>query len=199
MFILSIWIFIGFVGFSLPILICYLISRYKPEKNIIIAEKTYEFATLLRRFFAFFIDNIIINCICGFILYFLIFFMYQDFIKEFFKDIVPIYYYPPKYFFIRFFIIHSIYFLSLCIVEFLYKFLAEGRWGKTLGKLALGIVVISKENGSLCKYKKAFIRNILRVVDSFFFYLVGVIVIAFNKNWQRLGDILAKTLVVKSE
>ena len=67
--------------------------------------------------------------------------------------------------------------------------------GGTIGKLALGLRVV-KEDGSKLDWGASLIRNILRVVDGFFFYLVGAIIVWTSKKKQRLGDMVAHTLVV---
>jgi uncharacterized RDD family membrane protein YckC len=45
---------------------------------------------------------------------------------------------------------------------------------------------------------QAFKRNILRVIDGFFAYLIGAILIWRSDKQQRLGDTIAKTVVVKA-
>lgn len=40
--------------------------------------------------------------------------------------------------------------------------------------------------------------NILRIVDSFFFYLIGAILIWSSDKKQRLGDMAVHTVVVDS-
>ena len=73
----------------------------------------------------------------------------------------------------------------------------EGTSGQTIGKKLTHIKVI-KEDGSRCDFGSALIRNILRIVDHLpFLYLLGIILIAATEKKQRLGDILAKTIVVK--
>jgi uncharacterized RDD family membrane protein YckC len=47
-------------------------------------------------------------------------------------------------------------------------------------------------------WQASIIRNLLRIVDGFFFYLVGAIVVWVSKGRQRLGDMAAHTLVVKT-
>ena len=42
-------------------------------------------------------------------------------------------------------------------------------------------------------------RNLLTFVDGFFNFLVGVLLVALTENWQRLGDLAARTLVVADE
>lgn len=73
----------------------------------------------------------------------------------------------------------------------------EARTGKTLGKHLLGLVVVS-EDGSQIGTKTSAIRNLLRVVDAFpTLYLVGFLPMYNNTKQQRLGDIIAATVVVK--
>ena len=67
--------------------------------------------------------------------------------------------------------------------------------GGTLGKMALGLKVV-KESGEPLDWAASLIRNVLRIVDGFFFYLVGAIIVWTSKKKQRLGDMVAHTLVV---
>lgn len=82
---------------------------------------------------------------------------------------------------------------SLIII--LYFILMEGTMGQTLGKMATGIKVV-KEDGSPCDMKSSLIRNILRIIDAIFVYVVGAIIIAQSDKNQRLGDMGASTVVV---
>ncbi len=36
-------------------------------------------------------------------------------------------------------------------------------------------------------------------MDGFFNFLVGVLLVALTENWQRLGDLAARTIVVVDE
>jgi uncharacterized RDD family membrane protein YckC len=73
----------------------------------------------------------------------------------------------------------------------------EGYLGQTVGKMLLGIKVVREGTGEVPGLQGAAIRTVLRIVDGFFFYLVAFIsVLASGKN-QRLGDMLAHTLVVR--
>ncbi len=47
-----------------------------------------------------------------------------------------------------------------------------------------------------CGFGRAFVRNILKFVDGFFNFMVGVMVAALSHNWQRVGDMAARTVVV---
>ncbi len=83
------------------------------------------------------------------------------------------------------------------VVVLAYYILMEGYLGQTVGKMLLGIKVVREDNGEVPGIKTAAIRTVLRIVDGFFFYLVAFIsVLASGKN-QRLGDMVAHTLVVR--
>ena len=79
---------------------------------------------------------------------------------------------------------------------FLYHSLLEGLYGQTLGKRICGIRVL-KGDFSPCGLSAGFLRNLLRIADAFFYYLVAVIAMAANLKWQRVGDVVADTIVVK--
>lgn len=78
-----------------------------------------------------------------------------------------------------------------------YFVLLEGLLGATLGKLAVGICVRA-EDGQRCGLQAALVRNVLRVVDVLpLFYLVGAVLVWKSETRQRLGDRVAKTVVVR--
>ena len=87
--------------------------------------------------------------------------------------------------------------LSFLALYFVYFIVLEGTVEATVGKLVCKIRV-KKENGDACGIWKAFVRNILRIVDGLAFYLVGIILIARSDKKQRLGDRIAKTVVIGS-
>jgi uncharacterized RDD family membrane protein YckC len=74
----------------------------------------------------------------------------------------------------------------------------EGRFGKTPGKWLLGIRVLGTDLQP-CGFGRALLRNLLTFVDGFFNFLVGVLLVALTENWQRLGDLVARTIVVVDE
>ena len=80
---------------------------------------------------------------------------------------------------------------------FLYFILLEHLTGQTIGKKIMKIAVIN-QHGKKPTIKQAVIRNILRIIDSLpIFYILGVLLILLTKQKQRLGDIIAHTIVVK--
>jgi uncharacterized RDD family membrane protein YckC len=81
------------------------------------------------------------------------------------------------------------------VVSFAYFIVLEKVLGATLGKLFVGIRVVMAD-GTELTWGASVIRNLLRVVDGFFFYLVGAIFVWNSPQRQRLGDQAAKTVVV---
>ena len=86
--------------------------------------------------------------------------------------------------------------LLLGILAFAYYIVMEAIWGATLGKMALGLRVV-KMDGSPIGWKESVIRNLLRIVDGLFDYLVAAILIWSSPLRQRLGDRAAGTVVVR--
>jgi uncharacterized RDD family membrane protein YckC len=82
------------------------------------------------------------------------------------------------------------------VVWFLYFTLLEGRYGQTVGKMALSIKVVREADGAPIDYGEAAVRTILRIIDGLFDYLIGAIFIWTSDEKQRLGDRVAHTFVV---
>ncbi|MGA8069963.1 MAG: RDD family protein [Halobacteriota archaeon] len=82
------------------------------------------------------------------------------------------------------------------VVWFLYFTLLEGRYGQTVGKMALSIKVVREADGAPIDYGEAAVRTVLRIIDGLFDYLVGAIFIWTSDKKQRLGDRVAHTVVV---
>ncbi len=73
----------------------------------------------------------------------------------------------------------------------------EGSKGQTIGKMVTKIKVV-REDGEMINMNQAFTRNILRVIDGLLAYLIGAILIWRSDKKQRLGDRIAKTVVIKA-
>ncbi|MGY1731697.1 RDD family protein [Geodermatophilus sp. SYSU D01045] len=85
------------------------------------------------------------------------------------------------------------------LVAAAYFVLMEGGLGQTLGKMATGIRVIDERTGATSPgYAAAAIRTVLRLVDGLLGYLVAFVVALSNPRRQRLGDMAAHTLVVRT-
>lgn len=85
------------------------------------------------------------------------------------------------------------------IVSVGYGMLLEWFWqGETIGKRLVGLRVMDAQ-GTRLRAHQVVIRNLLRFVDVLpAFYLVGGAVSALSRNCQRLGDIAAGTIVIRS-
>jgi uncharacterized RDD family membrane protein YckC len=88
-------------------------------------------------------------------------------------------------------------FLCALLVLVAYSYF-EGRFGKTPGKWLLHIRVLGTDLQP-CGFGRALLRNALTFVDGFFSFLVGALLVALTENWQRLGDLAARTIVVADE
>jgi hypothetical protein len=66
--------------------------------------------------------------------------------------------------------------------------------GQTPGKYMVGLRVLS-DTGEPINGMQATLRNLLRAAD-LFLPLAGLVVMSLNKKFQRLGDIVAGTIVV---
>ena len=85
---------------------------------------------------------------------------------------------------------------SIGLISILYYIVLEATQGATLGKMALGLRVV-KVDGSPISWQESIIRNVLRIIDGLFFYLVGAILVWNSPLRQRLGDRAAGTVVVR--
>jgi len=87
--------------------------------------------------------------------------------------------------------------IASTLIFIAYMTWVEGTYGQSLGKRVVGIKVIM-ENGEKCTLKAALIRNLLRIIDALpNLYIVGILVITFTKKRQRIGDLAAKTVVIR--
>lgn len=77
-----------------------------------------------------------------------------------------------------------------------YGTVLEGRYGKTLGKMATNVRVVCRD-GSEISYGQAFGRNIPALFGGWPTWLVGMAAIAVNDDNQRLFDVAADTYVVR--
>lgn len=81
----------------------------------------------------------------------------------------------------------------------LYHVLLEGSNGRTVGKSVVGIEVVC-DDGSKCTYRAAVVRTVLRFVDALpVAYLVGLLGVLLTERRQRLGDVAAETVVVRTD
>lgn len=140
----------------------------------------YEFASLFRRSLAYFIDTLVILIPAALVIAWFIA-----------MEEIP---WNPFQFMLMVLFTAAWYLLG----GFLYHTLLEGLFGATLGKKICDIRVL-KADFTPCGIGAGFLRNLLRIVDSFLYYLVGAIALAGTLKWQRLGDRAAGTVVVRQK
>lgn len=86
--------------------------------------------------------------------------------------------------------------LVLFFMEWVYFIVAEGFFkGKTLGKAAFGLRVIH-ERGHPLTFWGATLRNLMRAADALPLYGPGFVSMLLSRNSQRLGDLVAGTVVI---
>ncbi|WP_224336516.1 RDD family protein [Haloprofundus halobius] len=79
----------------------------------------------------------------------------------------------------------------------LYGATTEYRYGRTLGKRLTGLVVVGSD-GDRCTRRSAVLRNALRPVDFAFCYGLGFVAMLVTERRQRLGDLVADTVIVRA-
>ena len=87
--------------------------------------------------------------------------------------------------------------LTAFFVEWLLPAWFEASWnGQTPGKRAMGIAVLN-DDGTPLRWPAALTRNLLRAVDFLpLLYGVGLVAMLANRDFKRLGDLAAGTVVV---
>jgi uncharacterized RDD family membrane protein YckC len=85
------------------------------------------------------------------------------------------------------------------VVSIGYGIFLEWAWrGQTIGKRIFRLRVVDVE-GMRLQFNQIVTRNLLRFVDSLpAFYFVGGVACWLNRNCQRLGDLAANTVVIRS-
>lgn len=94
----------------------------------------------------------------------------------------------------------GIYLVGHFVLEWGYGCVFEGLWnGQTPGKRAFRLRVMKTE-GYPIGFHEAVLRNLLRVADALpLLYGVGLITMMSSSRMQRLGDLVAGTMVVRED
>ncbi|MDM3871364.1 RDD family protein [Porticoccus sp. W117] len=86
--------------------------------------------------------------------------------------------------------------LMAFLLEWFYPVVFEAIRGATPGKKVMGLLVC-QDNGTPLSWSASLLRNLLRVVDFLpFFYGFGLLSTLLNRDFKRLGDLAAGTVVV---
>ncbi len=86
--------------------------------------------------------------------------------------------------------------LVMFAVQWVYFVVLEALRGTTPGKMAMGLRVVTT-SGRPIGFTAAALRNVLRAADALpAFYAVGVASMILSPRFQRLGDLVAGTIVI---
>lgn len=87
--------------------------------------------------------------------------------------------------------------IAAFFVEWLLPAWLEAAWrGQTPGKRVMGLMVLN-DDGTPVRWPAALTRNLLRAADFLpFLYGLGLIAMLANRDFKRLGDLAAGTVVV---
>jgi uncharacterized RDD family membrane protein YckC len=90
--------------------------------------------------------------------------------------------------------------LTAFFLEWIVPAALEAKWGgQTPGKRALGLMVLNDDGSPVC-WPAALTRNLLRAVDFLpLLYGFGLAAMMMNRDFKRLGDLAAGTVVVYRE
>jgi uncharacterized RDD family membrane protein YckC len=91
----------------------------------------------------------------------------------------------------------GLFFIASFALEWLFPAWCEAFWrGATPGKRALGLLVLH-DDGTPVRWPAALARNLLRAIDFLpFGYGFGLAAMLVNRDFKRLGDLAAGTVVV---
>jgi len=90
--------------------------------------------------------------------------------------------------------------ISMFLLEWFYPVVFEMyNQGATPGKRSMGIKVVH-DDGTEVTLQSSLLRNLLRAVDFLpFLYGFGLISMMFNRDFKRLGDLTAGTIVIYTD
>lgn len=90
----------------------------------------------------------------------------------------------------------GVFLVSWFVVEWFYFAISEAVFnGRTIGKRVMGIRTI-EQYGYPLSWWSALVRNFLRTADCLMFYGIGFVSMLMTSRFQRLGDLVAGTVVV---
>jgi uncharacterized RDD family membrane protein YckC len=92
-----------------------------------------------------------------------------------------------------------LYYVLAFAVLVLYHSIFESTSGATPGKFITGVRVRATD-GSRAGFGRCLVRNVLRIIDGLFYYLVGwIIAMVSGPRRTRLGDMAGGTVVIRSK
>lgn len=93
--------------------------------------------------------------------------------------------------------LHGINVIPVFIFWFIYNCVTEVTLDSTFGNYLVGLKTVDHKSEQKINLKQSFLRYIVDPLDMSFFGIVAVIIITTSEESRRLGDLLAKTKVIK--
>jgi uncharacterized RDD family membrane protein YckC len=98
--------------------------------------------------------------------------------------------------------VHALLYIVLIVIDVIWYVLYWAYWpfghnGQTIGMQIMGLRIISRDGGP-ATFAQLVIRSILLVLFTPLSLLVGIITMMFSRYRQRVGDHMAKTMVVNA-
>jgi uncharacterized RDD family membrane protein YckC len=84
------------------------------------------------------------------------------------------------------------------IIAIGYYTVMEAQSGATIGKRLVGLKVVKLDAAAPIDMQTSLVRNVLRLVDGFLFYLIAAISVWMSDKKQRIGDRVARTVVIRA-
>jgi len=84
--------------------------------------------------------------------------------------------------------------LEMILLAHLYYIVQEYFFQQTIGKRFFQLKV-QKINGGSLSLKDVLLRNLLNTIELFLLPIIAFLVVFLSKNHQRIGDLLAQTIV----
>ena len=87
--------------------------------------------------------------------------------------------------------------LPVVLFWVLYFCVIESSLNATLGNYLVNLKPVDLKTENNVTFKQSLLRHLVDPIDMFFFGIVAIIIIKNSDESQRLGDLLAKTKVIK--
>ncbi len=85
--------------------------------------------------------------------------------------------------------------ISTAIWVLYYALMESSKFQGSVGKIALGIIVVDA-HGARLDFTKALVRNLCKIISGFIL-CIGFIIAAFTEKKQALHDMIANTFVIR--
>jgi uncharacterized RDD family membrane protein YckC len=96
------------------------------------------------------------------------------------------------------FVVRNLMTMPIVILWIVYFIVIEGLKGATLGHQAFNLKVLTVQRDDI-GFSEATLRHLLDLIDVAWYGIPALITIKYTEKHQRLGDLVAKTIVVDTE